>query len=77
MIWVDFQANRLKNETSDMSKKSIAQWGFLIAGILFLFAAIIPYLGGESVRVSYFVVGIALLLVGKLRARRAETLQDK
>lgn len=53
-----------------MSKNIIGNWGFLIAGILFLIAAIIPFVGGETVRVSFFVIGIALLLVGAAIARK-------
>lgn len=53
-----------------MSKNIIGNWGFLIAGILFLIAAIIPFVGGETVKVSFFVIGIALLLVGAAIARK-------
>ncbi|HHY55937.1 MAG TPA: LPXTG cell wall anchor domain-containing protein [Chloroflexi bacterium] len=53
-----------------MSKNIIGNWGFLIAGILFLIAAIIPFVGGETVRVSFFVIGIALLLAGAAIARK-------
>lgn len=56
-----------------MSKNMIGNWGFLIAGILFLIAAIIPFVGGETIRVSFFVIGIALLLAGAAIARKRRT----
>lgn len=58
-----------------MVKNIIEKWGFLIAGILFLIASIIPFVGGEAVKVPFFVIGIALLVVGAAiaRKRRADT----
>jgi hypothetical protein len=53
----------------------IGKWGFLIAGILFLIAAIIPFAEGQVVKVSFFVIGIAFLVVftAITRKRRADT----
>lgn len=58
-----------------MLKNIIGKWGLLIAGILFLIAAIIPFVGGETVKVSFFVIGVALLVAGAAiaRKRRADT----
>ncbi len=56
-----------------MLKNIIGKWGLLIAGILFLIAAIIPFVGGETVKVSFFVIGIALLVAGVAIARRRRT----
>lgn len=58
-----------------MLKNIIEKWGFHIAGILFLIAAIIPLVEGETVKVSFFVIGIALLVIGTAiaRKRRADT----
>jgi uncharacterized membrane protein HdeD (DUF308 family) len=58
-----------------MLKTIIEKWGVLIAGILFLIAALIPLVEGETVKVSFFVIGIALLVVGTAiaRKRRADT----
>ena len=58
-----------------MFKNFVGKWGFLIAGILFLIAAIVPFAGGQTVKVSFFVIGIALMVVGAAiaRKRRADT----
>jgi LPXTG-motif cell wall-anchored protein len=56
-----------------MLKTIIEKWGVLIAGILFLIAALIPLVEGETVKVSFFVIGIALLVVGTAIARKRRT----
>jgi uncharacterized membrane protein YhaH (DUF805 family) len=53
-----------------MVKDIIGKWGFLIVGILFIIASIIPFMGGETVKVPFFVIGIALLVVGAAMARK-------
>jgi len=54
-----------------MFKNFIGKWGFLIAGIIFLMAAIMPFAEGQTVKVSFFVIGIAFLSIA--RKRRADT----
>jgi hypothetical protein len=54
-----------------MFKNFIGKWGFLIAGITFLIAAIMPFAEGQTVKVSFFVIGIAFLAIA--RKRRADT----
>lgn len=56
-----------------MSKNFVGKWGFLTAGILFLIAAIVPFAEGQTVKVSFFVIGIALLVVGTAIARKRRT----
>ena len=46
-----------------MFKNFIGKWGFLIAGIIFLIAAIMPFAEGQTVKVSFFVIGIAFLAI--------------
>jgi LPXTG-motif cell wall-anchored protein len=53
-----------------MFKDFIGKWGFLIAGTLFLIGAIIPFAEGKTVNVAFFVIGIALLVVGSAVARK-------
>ncbi len=59
-----------------MFKNFIGKWGLLIAGIIFLIAAIIPFVQGDTVKVTFFVIGIALLIAGIaiVRKKRASTL---
>lgn len=56
-----------------MLKNIIGKWGFIIAGILFLIAAIMPIAAGKTLKVSFFVIAIALLVIGAgvVRKKRA------
>ena len=58
-----------------MFKNIFRKWGFLVAGILFLIAAIMPFAEGRTFKVSFFVIGIAFLVIGAAieRKRRADT----
>lgn len=53
-----------------MFKNVVGKWGVLIVGILFLIAAIVPYAEGQTVKVSFFVIGIAFLVIGAAIARK-------
>lgn len=53
-----------------MFKNVVGKWGFLIVGILFLIAAIIPFVEGQTVKVSFFVIGIAFVVIGASMARK-------
>jgi hypothetical protein len=50
-----------------MFKNFIGKWGFLISGIIFLVAAIMPFAEGQTVKVSFFVMGIAFLVIASKR----------
>jgi len=58
-----------------VQKSIIGKWGFIIAGTLFLIAAIMPFAEGKTVNVAFFVIGIAFLMVGAaiVRKSRADT----
>ena len=56
-----------------MFKNFLRKWGFLTAGILFLIAALIPLAEGQAVTVSFFVIGIAFLVIGSAIARKKPT----
>jgi hypothetical protein len=53
-----------------MVKNIIGTWGFIIAGIIFLIAAIIPFLAGRTINPAFFVISVALLVVGAAIARK-------
>ncbi len=53
-----------------MQKNIIGKWGFIIAGILFLIAAILPLAEGRTFNAATFVLGIALLVIGTAVARK-------
>ncbi len=48
-----------------MFRNIIGKWGFLSAGIIFLVAAIMPFAEGQAVKVSFFVIGIAFLVIAR------------
>jgi|GEM_PF-3367449 len=66
---------RSKTQGGHMFKNFVGKWRFLIVGILFLIAAIMPFEEGQPVKVSFFVIGIAFLVIGTViaRKRRADT----
>lgn len=66
---------RSKKQGVYVFENIVGKWGFLIAGILFLIAAIMPFAEGQTVKVSFFVIGIAFLVIGTAiaRKRRADT----
>ncbi len=53
-----------------MLKDFFARWGFVIAGILFFVAGIMPLAGGQPFRAGAFIIGITLLVIGAATARR-------
>jgi len=56
-----------------MVTRSRGRWGFLIAGILFVIGAIMPFAEGRTVKVPLFVIGMALLVLGAAIARKRGT----
>lgn len=55
-------------------EKLIAPLGFLLAGVLFLVAAIVPALRGGKMNVAFLPIGVVFLILGFAilnRARRA------
>ena len=53
-----------------MATHFIGRWGFIIAGVIFMLAALISMAGGRSMNVAFFVLGIAFLVIGGGIARR-------
>jgi cobalamin biosynthesis protein CobD/CbiB len=53
-----------------MIQNFVGRWGFIVAGILFLIAAILPFLAGEKFNVTFFVISVALLLIATAIARK-------
>lgn len=45
-------------------------WGFVIAGGLFLVAALLPAVTGEGLNTTFFVLGIVFLILGLVMVRR-------
>ena len=45
-------------------KEFLAVWGFVVAGALFLFAALLPAVTGDGLNVTLFVLGIVFLVLG-------------
>lgn len=53
-----------------MQKQFMGRWGFLIAGFLFLFAALIPMADGRRMNPAFFVIAMAFFAIGSAIARR-------
>ena len=53
-----------------MQQNIIGRWGLIIGGILFLIAAIMSLAAGRTFNAAFFVIGVALLVVGAPIARK-------
>ena len=53
-----------------MLQNILGKSGFIIAGILFLIVAIVPFAAGRILNVAFFVLGIAFLVVRAAAARK-------
>jgi uncharacterized membrane protein HdeD (DUF308 family) len=53
-----------------MKRNIVRRWAFVIAGILFLIAALVPFAERRTFNAAFFVLGIAFLVVGAAIARR-------
>jgi hypothetical protein len=53
-----------------MQKNIVGRWGFIIGGILFLIAALVPLATGSPFEAKFFIIGIALLVIGAAIARK-------
>ncbi len=53
-----------------MLQNIIGTWGLIIAGIMFLIAAILPLVAGRPFNAALFVIGVALLVIGAGVARK-------
>ncbi len=53
-----------------MLKNILRKWGFIIAGVLFFFAALTPYMEGKEMNVTFFVLGITFFILGASVARK-------
>lgn len=56
-------------------KEFMAVWGFVFAGALFLFAALLPAVTGDGMNFTFFVLGIVFLVLG-LAMKRASPSVD-
>ena len=54
-----------------MGQNIVRRWGFIIGGILFLIAALVPLASGRTLNVTFFVIGIAFLIIGAGIARKS------
>ena len=48
----------------------IVKFGILLAGALFLFAAVKPTFGGGTLNATFFVIGVACILIGFVLLRK-------
>lgn len=53
-----------------MLKDFLARWGFVIAGILFFVAGVMPLAEGQPFKAGAFTIGIVFLANGAAIARR-------
>ena len=53
-----------------MTGQLIVKLGMLLAGLLFLFAAIKPAITGGTLNVTFFIIGIACALIGVVLLRK-------
>lgn len=53
-----------------MLRNLLGTWGLTVAGALFLVAAILTSLPGRAFNAAFFVIGIALLVIGAGVARK-------
>ena len=56
-------------------KEFMAVWGFVFAGVLFLFAALLPAVTGDGLNITFLVLGIVFLVLG-LAMKRARSSVD-
>ena len=52
--------------------KLMGVWGFIIAGILFLLASLMPVFRGEALNTTLLILAIAFLLLGTITVRNAK-----
>ena len=55
-----------------MAGRMIVVFGLLLAGALFVFAAVKPTFVGETLNVTFFVVGVACALIGVALLRKRD-----
>ena len=53
-----------------MAGKNIIRFGFLLAGVLFLFAAVKPVVVGGSLNPTFLVIGAACIVLGLVVGRK-------
>lgn len=53
-----------------MAQRILATWGFIVAGVLFLIAALIPVIRGGNLKPVNFVLAVVFLMLGAAAARK-------
>jgi len=54
-----------------MAGSTIVRFGFLLAGVFFLFAAVKPAFAGGSLNPTYFLIGAACIVLGLVVGRKS------
>ena len=54
-----------------MAQSRLAAQGFVVAGVLFLTAGVLPYLRGGNVNPAFLAAGAAFVVIGAGAARRS------
>lgn len=49
-----------------MAQARIVMWGFVVAGVLFFVAALLPLLGGGRMNAVFFPVGLVFLILAAM-----------
>jgi hypothetical protein len=57
----------------NVAQPKVAAWGFVVAGVLFLTAGVLPAVRGGTFQPTFLAVGVVFLVIGAAaaRARRA------
>jgi len=56
-----------------MTGTNIVRFGFLLAGLLFLLAAVKPAFRGGSLNATFLVIGVACIVLGSVIGRKRGT----
>lgn len=53
-----------------MMREKIADWGMLLAGVLFLAASLLPIFDDRPMNAAFLAIGVVFLILGAARARK-------
>lgn len=59
-----------------MAQARIVMWGFVVAGVLFFVAALLPLLGGGRMNAVFFPVGLVFLILAAAKAKEKRAPDD-